>query len=232
MKTTQLDKEVKALQKRLEKYGKYEGMFLNTKYTNLMSEIENVRNRIKENDTDLTPQRVSGLIKRIKNIQKSEVPKYFSIYIPETDTIYSLENAPELNLKIGETPSIDKPIETVEKLKEKYAPTNADKFEPETTQSEVYFSDEVLQRILKSLYKYHWGLMAELKSQIHSLINDLGYETVAKAFEENAKEYGVSGDMGYNESKALFEEMGMWDFMDLDTNKSVTESMDYYETEV
>lgn len=233
----ELDKQVKAMQKRLENYGKYEGMILNKNYHDLMKEIETIKYNI-DNDVDVKPQTITGLIKRVKNVKKTKVIDMFDIYVPQLDNPKSVREALNIKFsfdwKIEELPRIfkEKATHTIERLRRIYKPKPTEQFEPEPepeSTEEVKFSDAVLKRILDNLYKYDWGLFVELRSQIHKLIDDLGYETVAKVFEKNAQDYATSGDMKYDETKGLYEDMGMWDFMDIDTNKDVTSRLDYYE---
>ncbi len=235
MKVKDIDKELKSLQKRLERYGKYEGMYLNQKYYNLIDEAENIKQRIRDKDEDLTPQRVQGLIRRIKGIQKRKVTEYFSIYDPETDETYSIIEAPIATFKIEKIPQIikEKATEIIEKVKSRYRKTPTEYYvpQPEPPESERTYSTEVLDNVLRRLYRYQWGLWTEIASMIHESIALYGEEAIAKLFEENAQEYNTTGEMKYDEARGLYDEMPLWEFTDIDTNKRITSELDYYEAE-
>lgn len=236
MNVKDIDKELKSLQKRLERYGKYEGVYLNKKYYQLISEAENIKYRIKTKDEDLTPQRVTGLIRRIKGIQKSKVTEFFNIYDPETDTTYDISEAPYTSFVIEEAPQIftEPPIETIERIKSKRGKKPTEEFIPEPIpeQEEIWVKDAVLDRVWDILASYDIGIWKWCMDKIDEYIDEFGTESVAKTFEEKAYNYGASGDMTYDEARALYYEMDIWDYeMNLEDNKLVTSYMDFYEAE-
>lgn len=234
MDTSRIDREVKALQKRLNKYGKYKGMFLNQKYDELMNYVENIRGRIIENDTDLSPQKVSGLVRRLQGIVRSEVPKYFDVYNAEEDVI---ESVAETTIEFKESGIKNivniNAVNIILSLRKEVEPPKSEEYNPvDVPQEEVrYQSTEVLDNVLRRLYKYHWGLFVELRNDILESINRLGQDTVAQIFEQNAQQYNTTGDMKYDEAKGLYEDIGMWGLMDLEDNKYYTSELDYYESE-
>ena len=230
----ELDKQVKAMQKRLEDYGKYEGMILNENYWSLMHDIDTIKYNV-NNGVDVKPQTITGLIKRVKNVKKTKVIDMFDIYVPQLDNPKSVREALNIKFsfdwKIEELPRIfkEKAQETIERIRNKYKrkPTKEFEPEPEPPDEEVTFSDAVMDRIIDECLYEGRHIWAELANLINDCIEDIGYDETAKWFEEYAHEYGTSGELPYEDAKQIYSLLFVWSLNpDIETNKMFTEMVE------
>lgn len=231
----ELDKQVKAMQKRLEDYGKYEGMILNKNYHDLMRDIETIKYNI-DNDVDVKPQTITGLIKRVKNVKKTKVIDMFDIYIPDLDSPKSVREALNIKFsfdwKIEELPKIfiEKAQETIEKIRNKYKrkPTKEFEPEPEPPEEEVYYANEVLEWVYAECELHSRTVWIDLMIEIDMKIEKYGLVKVAQMFEDRAKELDRSGELDYDTAKHLLKTLDTWgwDNLSLESNKNLTEALE------
>lgn len=229
MKVKDLDKEVKALQSRLKRAGRFEGMYLNKNYEELMNEVSNIRERIKSKDENLSSQKVSGLIRKLKSIDRSKLMDYIDMYIPELDETFKPVKAPVTRFKIEEVGKrlIEKGKEVIERLKQKYAPPKTEEFipEPEPPEEEILFSDAVMNHIYMLCSQIGTNVWAALMELITDCINSIGYDETAEWFEENQSEFGEADKLTSQDAKAIYNELYHWalEQRDLAFNKQLTE---------
>ena len=231
----ELDKQVKAMQKRLEDYGKYEGMILNKNYHDLMKDIDTIKYNI-DNGVDVKPQTITGLIKRVKNVKKTKVIDMFDIYVPQLDNPKSVRKALNINFnfdwKIEELPKIfiEKAQETLERIRNKYRRKSTKDFEPESEppEQEVYYTDEVLEWVYAECKNHGRTVWIELIIKIEKKIQQYGRDKVAQMFEDRAKDLDRSGELDYDTAKHLVHTLDTWgwDNLSLESNKNLTEALE------
>lgn len=231
----ELDKQVKLMQKRLEDYGKYEGMILNKNYHKLMKDIDTIKYNV-DNGVDVKPQTITGLIKRVKNVKKTKVIDMFDIYVPQLDNPKSVREALNIKFnfdwKIEELPKIfiEKAQETLERIRNKYRRKSTKDFEPESEppEQEVYYTDEVLEWVYAECKNHGRTVWIKLIIQIEKKIRQYGRDKVAQMFEDRAKDLDRSGELDYDTAKHLVHTLDTWgwDNLSLESNKNLTEALE------
>lgn len=226
--------EVEKLDERLDKFSTRQGAFLNRNYTELMYDVKNTIERAEEYG-EYIPQKLQGLTRKIKNIKGHKYVEYFDTYdIYEDKIIHNIIGIADQPYDHDIRLSLDYVSNEIENNK----PSPTHNYEPNYDDNELTFTNSVLERVRTILNKYSttdsktsWR---ELSDKIIELINKYGDDVVADMFERNAQEYGTADDINYAEAKSLLGMITEWDSygvdFDLETNKNITEGLDYYES--
>lgn len=242
----ELENEMKKLDKRFDKLSHFRGVYLTDKYVNLKQDVENTVSRVLD-DGEIITNKVTGLTRKLKGINTGNIYKLFEytkIYSPELDKSFTLKQLQNktlewVPLERGQG-NVRNQSEAINNAKREYL-LERPSLPPIESTSEVYYSDAILERVWdecnkKGRTERENSPWEEITRLIQVKIDELGYENVARTFEENANQISISGDMNYETAVDLYDAMQDWDWLDLDldTNKELTNGseLDYGFTEI